>query len=387
PMKRIELNEREKERALLRKGDLLFARRSLVAEGAGKCSIVKEVNEPTTFESSIIRARPDPTKTSSDYLFYYFNSAVGRRTLGTILRQVAVSGITSSDLVSLRLSVPPLRIQKRVANFFSALDDKIELNNKMNITLEQIAQALFKSWFIDFDPVKAKAASLRSERIYGSEISIFPAEFDESNLGLKPKGWTVCTIGELVKAVGGGTPDTKQPRYWKQGKHHWATPKDLSTLMSPVLLSTERTISDEGLRRISSGLLPSGSVLMSSRAPIGYLAISEIPVAINQGFIGMLPEEGISNLFILLWAKANQQVILGRANGSTFLEISKSNFRPIQLICPTSTVMKAFDERVRPLYQRIANNERETESLIDIRDSLLPKLISGQIQIPSEHYN
>src|ERR1700752_263755 len=169
PMKRIELNEREKERALLRKGDLLFARRSLVAEGAGKCSIVKEVNEPTTFESSIIRARPDPTKTSSDYLFYYFNSAVGRRTLGTILRQVAVSGITSSDLVSLRLSVPPLRIQKRVANFFSALDDKIELNNKMNITLEQIAQALFKSWFIDFDPVKAKAASLRSERIYGSE--------------------------------------------------------------------------------------------------------------------------------------------------------------------------------------------------------------------------
>jgi type I restriction enzyme S subunit len=121
---------------------------------------------------------------------------------------------------------------------------------------------------------------------------------------------------------------------------------------------------------------------MSSRAPIGYLAISEVPVAINQGFIGMLPEHGISNLFILFWAKANQQLIAARANGSTFLEISKSNFRPIQLIRPTSSVMHAFDGLVRPLYRRIATNERENEKLIYTRDSLLSKLISGQIQLP-----
>src|SRR3954470_5910628 len=106
PMRRVELSEREQQNVLLKEGDLLFARRSLVAEGAGKCSIVKQINEPTTFESSIIRARPDRNKVSSDYLYYFFQSDFGRHLLDSILRQVAVSGITGSDLAQLELSPP-----------------------------------------------------------------------------------------------------------------------------------------------------------------------------------------------------------------------------------------------------------------------------------------
>ncbi|KPA10386.1 restriction modification system DNA specificity subunit [Candidatus Magnetomorum sp. HK-1] len=135
-MKRVELTDNEKNRFLLKQGDLIFARRSLTAEGAGKCSIVLEVKEDTTFESSIIRARPDQKKTVPIFLYYYFNSPYGKYLLGTILRQVAVAGITGSDLMQLTLTIPSLPEQKAIASVLSCLDDKIDLLYKQNKTLE-----------------------------------------------------------------------------------------------------------------------------------------------------------------------------------------------------------------------------------------------------------
>jgi type I restriction enzyme S subunit len=148
-----------------------------------------------------------------------------------------------------------------------------------------------------------------------------------------------------------------------------------------VLLDTERRISDAGLGRISSGLLPVGTVLLSSRAPIGYLAIAEIPAAINQGFIAMRPKADVSNLFLLQWARESHEVILSNANGSTFLEISKKNFRPLPVVAPPKSVMAAFDRIARPLFGRVVSNEREARILETLRDSVLPKLISGDIRL------
>lgn len=148
----------------------------------------------------------------------------------------------------------------------------------------------------------------------------------------------------------------------------------------PVLLSTERKITDAGLSQVSSGLLPTGTVLLSSRAPIGYLAIAEVPVAVNQGFIAMKPCHGISNLFLLRWASATHDEIVSRANGSTFLEISKSSFRPIRAVAPPASVMAAFDHLSRPMYSRVVEHERESRSLVAARDALLPKLISGELR-------
>ena len=156
PMKRVQLSDAELEKSCLNTGDLLFARRSLVAEGAGKCIVVAEVKEPTTFESSIIRARPNPNAVDSLFLYYLFNSPYGAYVLLTIRRQVAVSGITGTDLVELPIPLPPLAEQKAIAAVLGALDDKIELNRRMNATLEAMARALFQSWFVDFDPVRAK---------------------------------------------------------------------------------------------------------------------------------------------------------------------------------------------------------------------------------------
>jgi type I restriction enzyme S subunit len=196
-----------------------------------------------------------------------------------------------------------------------------------------------------------------------------------------PRGWEVKPIGDLAEVVGGSIPKTDRQEYWEGGTHHWVTPKDLSGHSMPVLLDTERKITDAGLAQISSGLLPKGTVLLSSRAPIGYLAIAEVPVAVNQGFIAIKPRPGTSNLFLLRWASAAHDEIVSHANGSTFLEISKSSFRLIRIVAPPPPVMDAFDRVTRPKYLKVVENERESRTLAALRDALLPKLISGELRV------
>jgi type I restriction enzyme S subunit len=280
------------------------------------------------------------------------------------------------------LRLPPLSEQRRIANILGTLDDKIELNRRMNATLEAISRAIFKSWFVDFDPVRQKAAGKQPVGMDAQTAALFPDSFEDSEIGEVPKGWRVQPISELAEIAGGSTPSTKESQFWEGGVHRWATPKDLSNLSVPVLLDTERRLTVGGVAQISSGLLPIGTVLLSSRAPIGYLAIAEAPVAINQGFIAMKPADGVSNIFLLRWIAASHDEIVSRANGSTFLEISKSNFRPIPAVRPTQDVMNSFHERAFPLFRRVVACERESRTLATLRDTLLPKLLSGEIRIP-----
>ncbi|HCD9498751.1 restriction endonuclease subunit S [Legionella pneumophila] len=280
--------------------------------------------------------------------------------------------------------------QKNIVNILTALEDKIELNKKINQTLESIAQAMFKSWFVDFDPVHAKA-NANSEDEYDAIakelgisreiLDLFPSEFEESELGLIPKGWTVDEIGNAIKTVGGGTPSTKNKDYWDGGDISWSTPKDLSSLSFPVLLDTERKITEQGLKKISSGLLEEGTLLLSSRAPIGYTAISQIPVAINQGFIAIPPNQKLSNIFLLYWINNSLDVIKNYSGGTTFQEISKKNFRLIKLILPGDNILNAFSKSAQNLFDSIVMNEMENKTLVKIRDLLLPKLLSGEIDV------
>ena len=156
----------------------------------------------------------------------------------------------------------------------------------------------------------------------------------------------------------------------------------MSSLDSIVLMDTERHLTNAGVEKVSSGQLPEGVVLMSSRAPIGYLAISETPVSVNQGIIALLPNETFGPMYLLLWLHFNMAAIKDRANGSTFMEISKANFRPIPFLCPASDTAALFNERARLLYEKILTNAKQVETLVSIRDALLPKLLSGQLRIP-----
>ncbi|HKV70810.1 MAG TPA: restriction endonuclease subunit S [Gemmatimonadales bacterium] len=288
--------------------------------------------------------------------------------------------LTQGNMNRIPLLTPPLPEQRAIAHILGTLDNKIELNRRMSETLEAMARALFKSWFVDFDPVRAKAEG-RDSGLSEAVTDLFPTRFVDSELGEIPDGWEIKPIGDLAEVVGGSTPKTERAEYWEGGTHRWVTPKDLSGLSMPVLLDTERSITDAGLGQISSGLLPQGTVLLSSRAPIGYLAITEVPVAVNQGFIAMKPRRGVSNLFLLRWASEAHGEIVSHANGSTFLEISKTNFRPIRTIAPSGPVMKAFDLLSQPMYHKVVEHERESRTLVALRDALLPKLLTGELRV------
>ena len=308
---------------------------------------------------------------------YYALSVLGLERMNS---DSAVPGLNRSAAHARTLLLPGESEQRSIAHILGTLDDKIELNRRMNETLEEMARAIFKDWFVDFGPTRAKMEG-RDTGLPAEVAALFPDRLVESELGEMPEGWGVETVEDITKIVGGTTPSTKQPRYWEGGTHCWATPKDLSALSTHVLLETERKITDAGLNKIGSGLLPSGTVLLSSRAPIGYLAVAEVPVAVNQGFIAILPREHISNLFLLYWCETSHDEIISHANGSTFLEISKGNFRPLPLVVPDTGAMSAFDRLTRPLYERVVSNERESRTLAALRDALLPKLVSGEMKV------
>ncbi len=280
--------------------------------------------------------------------------------------------------------IPSLTEQKCIAAVLGALDDKIELNRRMNVTLEAIARALFQSWFVDFDPVRAKIDGCKPHGLNPATAALFPDSFQDSDLGQIPAGWTVESVGEVIACVGGATPSTSEPKYWEGGTHHWTTPKDFSSLQAPILIDTERRITDAGVAKISSGVLPAGTLLMSSRAPVGYLAISAIPVAINQGFIAMESNERASNYFMLNWCQTNMPEIEARATGTTFAEISKQNFRPIPMAMPPEELMAVFSEKVTPLYTQISANLHQSRTLATLRDTLLPKLLRGELGVTRE---
>jgi type I restriction enzyme S subunit len=365
-------------RSLCVPGDIIFTKKGTL----GQTGIIPASSRFDKFllSSNQMKLSVDPNKADPLFVYYFVSSPVSQE---KIIQDSTVTGVPKTNLAYLRdfpILVPPLQEQKAIARIVGTLDDKIELNRKMNETLEAMARALFKSWFVDFDPVRAKAEG-RDPGRPAPIAALFPDSFEDSELGEIPKGWKIKPIGELATVQGGSTPSTKELSYWEGGTHYWVTPKDLSGLSNPVLLGSERKVTDAGLTQISSGLLPAGTVLLSSRAPIGYLVVAEVPVAINQGFIAMQPVEGVSNLFLLLWAEVAHETILSRANGSTFLEISKSSFRPIPVVAPSPAVMVAFDCAVRPTYSRIVVNERESRTLRETRDALLPKLISGELRV------
>ena len=320
-----------------------------------------------------------------DFLFYVLQQPEFRLQIEGVARGSAQPNLSSADVHKLRVPVPPLAMQRQIVLVLASLDDRIALLRETNATLEAIARALFKSWFVDFDPVRAKQQGLAPTGMDEATAALFPDSFEEATLGTLPTGWSVQPVGDAVECVGGATPDTKDPSYWSPEAHAWTTPKDLSGLPAPVLLSTERRLSTKGLAKIGSRLLPAGTLLMSSRAPIGYLAIAQIPVAINQGYIAMPPGSLLPPLYMLFWCQQNMEGIKARANGSTFMEISKKAFRPIPAVVPSSPVIQAFLAIASPLFGRLVSNEQQAQTLATLRDTLLPRLISGQLRLPETH--
>lgn len=316
------------------------------------------------------------------FVYYWLLSSETQTKLNQIAIGSTQRALTIASLKTLNIVTPPKDIQSEIVGVLDSLSDRITLLRETNQTLEAIAQAIFKSWFVDFDPVRAKMEGRQPVGMDEDTAALFPDELVQSDLGLIPKGWEVKTIGEVVETVGGATPDTNNQDYWEPAEHCWTSPKDLSSLIEPVLLRTGRRISSSGLSKIGSGLLPAGTLLMSSRAPIGYLAITDLPVAINQGYIAIPPGGRLSPLYMLLWCSANMEGIKGRANGSTFMEISKKAFRPFPILLPNEQALGSFEKTAHALFARLVTNSKKAVTLSNLRDTLLPRLISGKLRVP-----
>ena len=388
-MKRVELTEKEQSKSLVQQGDLLFARRSLVAEGAGRCSIVSEVNEPTTFESSIIRARPNPALVSSDYLYYFFSSRLGRELMGTILRQMAVSGITGSDLMELEIECPELEQQKAIAAFLSALDDRITLLRETNATLEAIAQALFKSWFVDFDPVRAKAegrarqdgersgqprtppasdlpwpgaqagaeAQGEPQSMDATTAALFPDSFEESELGLVPKGWRVGKVEDVMDLP--------------YGKALKST--DRIDGVIPVYGSGGIT----GYHNES--LVDGPSVIVGRKGTVGSLYWEDRPFFPIDTVFYVKAKQPLTYCYYLLKTLGLE----GMNTDGAVPGLNRNNAYRLQVTVPSVPALQTFDEIVAVVREKIFANSQQAQTLTQLRDTLLPRLISGQLRLPA----
>jgi type I restriction enzyme S subunit len=323
-----------------------------------------------------------PTLLDLRYLFYRLRAADYRHRILATASGSTVRHTSPSRIQEFRIALPPLDEQRGIAGVLGALDDKIDMNRRTSRTLEKLARAIFRAWFVDFEPVKTKAAGARSfPGMPQKAFNALPTRIVPSELGPIPDGWSVGPISDAVSVRGGGTPSTKVEEYWEGGTHCWLTPKDLSGMKDPILLSTDRKITDKGLDKISSGLLPVGTVLLSSRAPVGYLVLSAVPTAINQGFIAMVCDGPLPPLFIFHWTQSVMEEIKSRASGTTFPEISKTAFRPMKVCVPPKPILDSFVAVVAPLFDGLTASIKETRLLANMRDYLLPKLLSGAVVV------
>lgn len=331
--------------------DTIMARITPCLEN-GKTAFVDCLNkDEVAFGSTefiVLRAKPGV----SDAQFVYYLATSPE------FRQVAIKSMVGSSgrqrvqqpvLENLELVVPELPKQKRIGGFLAAIDDKIALNAKINDNLEQQAATYFQELFINnANPV-----------------------------------WQISTISDLGTVVGGSTPSKTKPEYYTNNGIAWITPKDLSINKSKFISHGENDITELGLKNSSATVMPKGTVLFSSRAPIGYIAIASNEVTTNQGFKSVIPYSEIGTAFVYFFLKHSLPVIESAASGSTFKEISGSAMKNIPAIIPDRNTLDQFNSFCAPIFAQQKILEEQNHSLAMLRDSLLPKLMSGAIDIAS----
>ena len=292
--------------------------------------------------------RPDESEVNYKFLYYYMFSSEWREEIER--HKVFGSTVDRIPLISFpsfMVNLPDMATQEYIANILSALDDKIALNNKINENLEQQAQALFQNLFID-------------------------------NARPEWKQGTVCDLGSII---GGSTPSKSKPEYYTGSGIAWITPKDLSVNKSKFIYHGENDITELGLKNSSASVMPEGTVLFSSRAPIGYIAIAAGEVTTNQGFKSIVPKSEIGTAFVYYFLKYNLPVIEGMASGSTFKEISGSVMKSVPAFVPDSETLNVFRLFCKPLFEQQKILELQNQSLEKLRDTLLPKLMNGEIEL------
>ncbi len=287
---------------------------------------------------------------------------------------------------SFATSIPPIDEQHAIAHILGTLDDKIELNQRTNETLKAMARALFTAWFVDFEPVRAKLDGRwkRGKSLPGLPVhfyDLFPDRLVESELGQIPEGWELGPLTQLMNIISGGTPKTSNPEYW-DGDIPWFSVVDTPKAGDVFVSETEKSITQAGLDSSSARLIPKGTTIISARGTVGNLAIAGRSITFNQSCYGLRGTEGAGDYFIYLSALQMVDQLKAMAHGSVFSTITRQTFDAIQRPVPPSEILQEFEKSVSAWFENILSNVKESRLLAQIRDTLLPNLVSGELRIP-----
>ncbi len=300
---------------------------------------------------------------NSMYLKYVM-LAEGRETFLSFASGTTHQTIYYPEVKAFHVCLPPTSVQEQVVAVLGAIDNLIEINGRRIKLLEQMAQAIYREWFVHFRYPGHEAATLV-----------------DSPLGPIPYGWEVRTCGEALTVLGGGTPSKKEPAYWEDGTISWYTPSDLTRSLTRFAGESALKITKDGLRGSSARLFPSGSVLMTSRATLGVLAIASTEASCNQGFIVIPPDPRWPSTFIYEWLDANADELALLGTGATFKEITKGAFKRFPFLLPEADVLTQFQEVTAPIENSVRVLEESVRNLEGLRDLLLPKLVTGQLDV------
>lgn len=343
---------------LLRPNDIVFAR---TGNSTGRAYFYDGSDGELIYAGFLIKFSLDENKVNPRIMKYFTHSKPYYDWVRSFDTGGTRGNINAKTYGNMPIVLPPRAKQDRIVEILKTLDDKIELNRRINDNLEQQAQALFKSWFVDFEPFK-------------------DGEFVESELGMIPKGWRVGTLNELGDIVGGSTPSKAKPEFYTKNGIAWLTPKDLSISQQKFTSKGEIDITQEGYESCSTKLMPKGTVLFSSRAPIGYITIAKNGICTNQGFKSVIPTLA-GTAFLYCFLKELTQEIESKATGSTFKEASGSLMKSLPAVIPEKAVLDDFENLMRPLFHQQEAVEEENTLLSSLRDSLLPRLMSGELKV------
>lgn len=331
-------------RGIPRKGSVIMTTEAPLGEVARIPS-----DDRLAFAQRIIVLEPRQEILDAGFLYYALRDSVLMGRIKSRATGTTVTGIKAAELKKVEIDCPPIETQKRVASLLSSLDQRIENNESINDNLEQQAAAMFHDLFVvHADP-----------------------------------SWSEGTISDLGTVVGGSTPSKAKPEYYTDHGIAWITPKDLSVDKSKFVSHGADDITELGLRNSSASIMPRGTVLFSSRAPIGYIAIADGEVTTNQGFKSVIPHDNIGTAFVYYFLKAALPTIEGMASGSTFKEISGSAMRTVPAIIPDDDTLRRFKSFCDPLFQQQRTLEMQNRELAEIRDALLPRLMAGEIDVSS----
>lgn len=285
----------------------------------------------------------------------------------------AVPGVNRNDLHEIIVPYIPGKQQIEVAKVLSDLDAKIELNNKINTELEAMAKLIYDHWFVQFDfpdengqPYKYSGGKMVYNKKLKREI---------------PEGWEDGVLEDLGQIITGGTPSTKNKDYFTENGIAWISPKDLSNCNNKYIDKGATDITQLGLRKSSAKLMPQGSILLTTRAPIGYIGISLNEVCTNQGFKSIVPFEKFGSEYVYYTVKFNVPFLQKIGVGSTFKEISKELFSKVKTVIPEKRTLELFIAQITPISERIKIAEKENKKLAELRDWLLPMLMNGQVTV------